>query len=162
MSVGRETIYSTFFSQLQTLVNAPTGTGTGQPFNYCSRRYAPIGKLSITQYPSLFLVERGELYEWKLLYGPAKVTLVCHVVIQSQIAEDPNVVDATLINNLADAVEDCINDPGPGGQLFGHNQLGNPPLVQVVRISGREVVYLATQLGRFSEQDFEVELVVPH
>ncbi len=152
-AIGREAIYAALFAQL----NATLLSANGGPFNYSSRRYQPLGSLSTSQYPAFFLVERGEMYDRKHLWAPAKVSLLAHVVIQSAIGIDPNVVTATEVNDLADAVESAVGVPSWTKQptpLLG--------LVQIAWINGREIVVPGSIKQQYSEQDLEVELILPH
>ncbi len=150
--MNRETIYAALFAQLNASLLAPVG-----PFMYSSRRYSPLGSIGTSQYPAFMLVERGEVYERKHTWAPAKISLLAHVVIQSVVGIDPNVIPATEINNLADAVETAVGIPSW--------ELYPTPLLQLVHmawINGREVVTPGSIKQQYSEQDIEVELILPH
>ena len=176
MSIAREQIYFALFDQLQALSAAvnPDMSQTATPylnpkvaappFMWADRRYRGLGKLGKNQYPALMMLERGEVYDRELIFGPAKVTLVAHIVVQTVFGEDPNAITATDLNNLFDAIENCI-ETGPAAQFqSGNNKLGpNPdgsgPLVDVVRVSGREVMYDGSLASRWSEGTMEVEII---
>lgn len=62
--VGREAIYSAFFTQL----NAALLQVNGGPFNYSGRRPVPDTQLAEEQYPAFFLLEAGEMYDLSLIH----------------------------------------------------------------------------------------------
>lgn len=167
MSQGREQIYSTLFTSLVnallvTPVQAPgaiwqaAGTPTlAKPFLVASRRTRPLGTLGKGQYPCFYFYEKGEEYQRRLIGGPPIVTFVSYIRLESNLGDDPNLVTAVEVNNLADAVEDAVE-----GALPGTNRLGG--LVFECWISGREVVEVSTGPNRFSAQILEIETIVTH
>jgi hypothetical protein len=172
MALNREAIYAALFDELQTLAVAANPGATyllpkvaKPPFGFADRRYKIFGQLAKSQYPAMFMQEIGEHYERELMFGPATVTLVAHVVVQSYVGEDPAAIPAQEANNLADAIEDCI-ETGAGQFLRGHSRLkvnldGSDSLVLVARVSGRQVMYNASQNGRYTEATMEIELFLP-
>jgi hypothetical protein len=182
VSLGREKIYSALFNVLQTqaaqtnpaalesIKNAgltPLPVVSAPAFKFASRRYTSVGKLESTQYPALMMQEMGETYHREtLMRGPANVDLVSHVIIQTFGGQDPNVIPAIEVNNLADLVEDLI-ETGAGQFLQGASLLAQDPdapggLVFECRISGREVVYAAVNDQVYSQQNIEVEIIATH
>jgi hypothetical protein len=154
-ALGREAIYSALFAQLQAKLDA----SNGGPFKFMSRRYSPPGSLPSSQYPALFLVEQGEMYERNRLFLPVRVTLLAHAVIQSLIGADPNSTPATEINNLADALETAVTTPD---NLNGARTTTLSQLVQAAYINGRENQLIASASQMYSEQDAEIEMIISH
>lgn len=194
MSVQREIIYAQLFNVLQTLCASTNPDAAAQiagvglavlpkvanpPFVFGARRYIALSASRMDQYPALILQEKGETYERETIYGPAKVTLVAHVIAQTASGQSPDDVPAILVNNLADAIEDAI-ETGAGRFPRGSNKLVIPNLdipptdpefgevggdyetVLVCRVSGREVIFPALAEQVFSEQIFEVEIIATH
>lgn len=184
--IWREQIYAQLFNELQTQCASANPDVAAQiaavgltllpkvpspAFAFGSRRWVAPGRLELNQYPALMLVEKGETFERELTYGPAKVTLVAHVHVQTA-SQDPNTIPATQANNLADVVQGVIETgagqyspgasrlsvPGPSQDILG---LANE-LVFVCRVTGREVIYLAEEAQVFSQQTFEVEIIQTH
>lgn len=166
MSQHRELIYSTLFQQLVDYLLAGTpGRSNGaiwtagssptlvSPFLTGGRRKQPLGSLAANQYPAFWLIERGEQYRRTLMGGPANITLISYVQIETMAGADPNSASATQLNNLADAVEDAVEGP-----LSGTNQLDG--LVLQSWISGREVITLASGPGTWSIQLMEIETIL--
>ena len=121
MSLGRETIYAALFNELQTqcgstnpdaaalaaAVNIPLLPKVLAPtFVFGSRRPQVLGKLPLDQYPALQMLEKGERYDRPMMRGPAVITLIAHVHIQTASGQDPNAIPAIDANNFADIVED--------------------------------------------------------
>ncbi len=145
-------------------------------FVFGSRRPQVLGKLPLDQYPALQMLEKGERYDRTMMRGPAVVTLIAHIHIQTATGQDPSAIPATDANNYADLVEDLI-ETGAGQFGEGANRLvlnlpdsssGIPGVINpngpvfVTRTSGREVVYLADNDLVFSEQIIEVEVIATH
>ncbi|MDE2100861.1 MAG: hypothetical protein KGL39_26680 [Patescibacteria group bacterium] len=151
MSLGRESIYSSFFNLLKSQLIAPTG-----PFFFGSRRYRPPGQLGQAQYPAFFLTEVGEDYDRSVLYAPANVKLFAHITIQTINGNDPNAITATEINDMADAVEDAVS---AAATETGQNILNGK--VQEAWINGRQAQVIASISARYSEQVMGVEIVLP-
>lgn len=151
MAVGREAIYQAVFDQL----NSVLLVANGGPFRFSSRRYAPVGTLGSGSYPAFFLTEMGEDYDRSVLFRPANVTLFAHVIIQTR-EQAKNVITATEVNNLADAVEDALL---AFVQTTGQNTLNG--LVQEAWINSRQIQAIASIKAEFSEQDLTVEIVLP-
>lgn len=158
--VQRELIYQTFFDALKPLVQAEQGGGGIFPqlFNMVSRRYWAADKLGEEEYPALFLVEAGELYHRMTLNIQAKVELVCNLILMSNVGVDPDVVAATEVNLLADAVDAAISQLAKqGGAAYGQNTLGG--LVNNVYLTGRTVDIIASGSNVRSMQRMEVTMV---
>jgi hypothetical protein len=150
--VGREAIYSAFFTQLSAALLAPTG-----PFNYGGRRPVPDEQLAEEQYPAFFLLEQGETYDRTRLFRPAKVTLIANLSVQSLQGEVPDETNVTNLNNLADKVESAIQDlVGPTAQLTLAG------LVQECWINHRNLVITGSYPQRMSKQNFMIEMILPH
>lgn len=183
MAIGREAIYVALFNQLQTLAaqTNPAAEGTitaaGQvvlpkvampPFQFADRRYRPVGD-ALVKYPALMLVEAGERYKRDVLGAPAAVTLVAYGVLQSAIGTDPNAIDATEINNLADAFEDAVETGAgqfqPGGNTLRTVTAGTSMLTDlalVCWISGRDREVIGQHEQRWSQQIMEIEIIATH
>ena len=183
--VSRETIFWNLFNQLVTLAvqanpsdpNKPytLPKQANPPFNWADRRYTPMGGLQALQYPALMMVERGIKWERELIYGPGVAILIVHVIVQS-FNPDPNSIPAVAMNNLGDAVQNCI-ETGAGQFPAGANTLavvgaapsaqnmgvrgGTPRLVQLVRMSGEERFWQVSKEGTYSEADMEIEIILP-
>jgi len=164
----REPIYAALFSQvLATIMPGaefnPNGAlwmaaeADSVPFRTASRRYRAAGQLSNEQYPALFMVERGEVFDRHLVGGPAKVTLIAHFLIQSIAGDDANILTATEMNNLADVLQGAVE---PDYVTLEQYQLGG--LAFIAWITGREVQYIASGNSRWSIQDIECEIIASH
>jgi len=103
MALGREAIYSALFSQISVLLLVPDG-----PFNYAGRRPVSMSTLAAEQYPAFVLMEKGEEYDRSRLFTPTKVTLRADLFIYSLQGEVPDESDVSVLNGLADAVEDAV------------------------------------------------------
>lgn len=148
--IGREAIYSTFFAYMSNRLLTPTG-----PFHTASRRRAPVATVQKENVPAFYLVEEGELYDRSVLLAPAKITLMAHIIVVGRYMDDPTLIPAIEINNLADAVEEAVNDVVlPTSQQI----LGG--LVQEAWINSRQIINTGSVQQRFSEQDILVELIV--
>jgi hypothetical protein len=152
VAIGRELIYSALFELLQQNLLAPVG-----PFNFASRRYRPASQTGAANFPAFYLIRGREEYRRELLYGPATVVLQAQVRIQSISGEDPNAVTETVMNNLADAVENVIENYG--GPLGTQTLSG---LVQVIQIKGAQLIADASGMGRYSEQTVVIEMMTTH
>ena len=152
MALGRELIYSTLFEQLKQVLLYPAG-----PFNYMGRRPVPISKLGLEFYPALILVESTEEYQRSVLYAPAKVILGVVGIIQSYEGAEQTEANVTELNDLADAVEDAIQDYCTS---TAQNILGG--LVQQAWIEGRQVVVSGAWPEKWSEQFMGIKIVLPH
>lgn len=151
--VGRETIYSAFFTQL----NAALLQVNGGPFNYSGRRPVPDTQLAEEQYPAFFLLEAGEIYDRSRLFAPAKVTLMANLSVVTLQGEVPDETNVTNLNNLADTVESAIQDlAGPTAQLTLNG------LVQECWINHRTLVIAGSYPQRTSKQNFMIEMILPH
>lgn len=174
----RENIYCSIFgvtntptpiatgSGLLSLVSNPTsvdgavwiGDGSfpvSQPFGLASRRQRGLLKIGQSQHPAFYVRVAGEAYERTLIRGPAKVTFVTHVYIESISAEDPNVVSDTELNNLADLIESAVD----GQYLFGGTTLNNQVLDNY--IASRMIQYAASGAGKVALQVMEVHTICP-
>jgi hypothetical protein len=150
--IGRERIYSTFFTQLSTALLSPTGS-----FNYGGRRPVPDTQLAEEQYPAFFLLETGEIYDRSVLFAPARVSLLCNLSIVTLQGEVPDETNVTNLNNLADAVESAIqNACGPTADLTLSG------LVQDAWINHRQLIITGSYPQRQSKQNFGIEFVLPH
>jgi hypothetical protein len=152
MALGRELIYSTFFSQITTLLLYPAG-----PFNYMGRRSIGLGKLANEQYPAFLFLEAGEDYDRKVLFRPARVTLFAKGIIQSLHGQIPDESMNARLNDLADIVEDAIQaacSPTAQNTLNG--------LVQQAWINNRQVTIPPGYSNRWAEQILGIEIVLPH
>jgi hypothetical protein len=152
MALGREAIYSAFFTQLSAAL-----LGTGKPFNYGGRRPVPDSQLAAEQYPAFFMLETGEIYDRSVRFAPAKVSLLCNLSVVSMQGEVPDETAISNLNNLADAVENAIQGAcGPTAQ----NTLSG--LVQEAWINHRTLVITGSYPQRQSKMNFGVEIVLPH
>jgi hypothetical protein len=152
MAIGREAIYAALFELLTANLLAPAG-----PFAFAARRYRPASQTGTANFPAFYLIRGREEYRRELLYGPATVVLQAHVRIQSVIGDDPNAVTETQMNNLADAVENVIENYG--GELGTHTLGG---LVQVIQIKGAQLIADASGMARYSEQTVVIEMMTNH
>lgn len=156
MALGREAIYSAMYAQLQAIL-LMTATPTPGPFQFSARRPVTDSGLGAEQYPAFFFIEQGEAYDRSVTFRPAKVSLFARlscVSLQGDVDDESNV---TQLNNLADAVEDAVqNACGPTAQ----NTLGG--LVQQAWINHRNLTITGSRPQRMSKQDFSIEMVLPH
>jgi hypothetical protein len=152
MAIGREAIYAALFELLTQKLVAPAG-----PFAFAARRYRPASQTGTANFPALYLIRGREEYRRELLYGPATVALQAQLRIQSVIGEDPNAVTETQMNDLADAVEDVVENYG--GPLGTQTLSG---LVQVIQIKGAQLIADASGMGRYSEQTVVIEMMTTH
>jgi hypothetical protein len=151
--VGREAIYSAFFTQL----NAALLQVNGGPFNYSGRRPVPDTQLAEEQYPAFFLLEAGEMYDRSRLFAIDTVTLMANLSIVTLQGEVPDETNVTNLNNLADTVESAIQDlAGPTAQLTLNG------LVQECWINHRTLVITGSYPQRTSKQNFMIEMILPH
>lgn len=152
MALGREGIYSALFSQISALLVAPAGA-----FNYAGRRPVSMGTLAAEQYPAFVLVEKGEDYDRRDLYAPAKVTLFADLYVYTLQGDVPDESDVSVLNNLADAVENAVQQAcGATAQ----NTLNG--LVQDAWILGRQVATPGSYAQRQSEQIMRLAVTLPH
>lgn len=152
MALGREAIYAALFSEISALLVAPAG-----PFRYAGRRPVSLGMLAAEQYPAFVMIERGEEYDRSRIFAPAKVTLQADLVLYSLLGEVPDECAVRALNDLADAVENAVQQAsGPTVQ----NTLGG--LVQEAWILGRQVVTPGAYAERQSEQVMRLAATLPH
>jgi hypothetical protein len=150
--LGREAIYSAFFSQLQTALMAPTG-----PFNYSGRRPISDAALVGALYPAFIFTETGEVYDRTVLFAPARVTLLANIQISTICGDIRDDSSVTSLNNLADLVEAAIQSYC---QPTAQNILGG--LVQEAWLNHRQVVLIAQTTGNLSKFNMGIEIVLPH
>jgi len=152
MSLGREAIYSTFFNQITQQLRTPIGY-----FNYCGRRSVGVGGLSVGQYPAFFLLELGEDYDRTQLFAPAKVILHASGVIHSLVGAVPDETPVTVLNNLADQVEDAVQ--AACGSTAQNTLSG---LVQQAWIAGRQVTIPPSYPNKWAVQIMSIDMVLPN
>jgi hypothetical protein len=155
MSIGREAIYSAFFAQISAILLS-TATPPG-PLQYMGRRPITESSLQQEQYPAGSFLEMGEIYDRSVLFAPAKVSLLANLSIISFQGEVPDETNVTVLNNLADAVEDAIQSACIS---TAQNVLGG--LVQEAWINHRQLVIVGSYPQRISKQVFSIEMVLPH
>ena len=116
--MNREAIYSALYGLVNTSGMLVSGGGL---FNTITRRPKMWDQYNGADFPVLTLVEMPEPYERPMLNAaPAKVTLKPEFWIYTNIAEDPNVVPFTQLNNCIDAVEAALQ-PSPPIPLSAQN-----------------------------------------
>lgn len=149
-SIGREAIYSAFYRQVSPLLLAAGIAWTG-------RRPVTEAGLGECQYPAVFFMEAGEIYDRTVLFAPAKVSLLMNLTIVSMQGEIPDESNVTQLNNLADLVESAIQS---ACESTAQNILGG--LVQEAWINHRTQVITGSYAQRISKQIFMVEMILPH
>jgi hypothetical protein len=152
MAIGRERIYSAFYTQIAALLLAPNG-----PFEYGGRRPLGSNSLQAEQYPAFFFMESGEIYDRSILKAPATVSLLATLSVISMQGEVPDETSVADLNNLADTVEDAIQSACIS---TAQNILGG--LVQEAWIINRNLVITGSYPNREAKQNFTIEIVLPH
>ncbi len=108
--MNREAIYTALFN----LVVASAS------FVTASRRLKLWTDVNASQKPAIFIAQRGESYHQGSEATPQKVTLKADIFIYTNAGKDPNVVPATQINSLVDAVDAALaGSPVTGQQTLG-------------------------------------------
>lgn len=89
-------------------------------FRTKSRRLKLWTDVNPTEKPALFVAQRGESYVRHSEAVPQKVTLKAEIYIYTNAGKDPNVVPATELNNLVDAIDKALApSPATGVQTLG-------------------------------------------
>jgi hypothetical protein len=110
MTASRESIYTALFN----LVSASAS------FKTSSRRLKLWSDVNAADKPAVFVAQRGEKYVQGSDATPQKVTLKADIFIYTNAGKDPNVIPATILNNLVDAVNAAIAEsPVTGRQTLG-------------------------------------------
>lgn len=122
MIPSRETIYAALFSLVSTKSMLVSGGGL---FNTITRRPQLDSDYNPPDFPVLGQIEDEELYEYRQGKGsPANRTLKAMFYIYTNVASDPNILPATQLNNLIDAVENALTPlPSPSNNQI--QTLGN-------------------------------------
>src|SRR4051794_27535359 len=108
--MNRDAIYTALFNLV----------ASSSSFVTASRRLKLWSDLNASQKPAIFLAQRGEIYQQGSEATPQKVTLKADVFIYTDAGKDPNVIGATALNNLVDAVDAALaGSPVTGQQTLG-------------------------------------------
>lgn len=110
MTASRESIYAALFA----LVSGSA------PFKTKGRRLKMWGDVNPSEKPAIFVAQRGEKYVQGSDATPQKVTLKADIFIYTNAGKDPNVIPATTLNNLVDAVDAAL----AGSIITGRQTLG--------------------------------------
>lgn len=122
--MNREDIYSALFSLLSSAADFVTA----------SRRVQLWSDVPPSSKPALFLYEGDTEYVRGSEAVPQKVTLSAQILIYTSNGKDPNVIPATQLNDLMDAI-DTVLAPSP---VTGLQTLGG--LVSHCWIEGKVIV----------------------
>ncbi len=156
MALGREAIYAALFSALQKALLAPAPPGFAQALRRPLNLAAPP---LIGTFPAFALVEAGEGYDRPSAFLPARVMLTpsLYIYMMTTVKEPTDTTQTAAFNDLADAVEDAINDLADSTASV---TLGG--LVQKVRLGGRQVVTPPSEFNAVAAQRFALQIVLPH
>ena len=121
MTASREAVYQALFDLVK----------NAAPFKLTSRRLKLWTDVNSGQKPALFVAQRPQQYAQGSTATPQKVTLEAEIYIYTNAGTDPNVVPATEINNLVDAVDAAL----AGSVITGNQTLGG--IVQHCWIEGK-------------------------
>jgi len=108
--MNRENIYLALFTLVR---NAAL-------FKTASRRLKIWSDVNASDKPAVFLAQRGEIYGQGSEATPQKVILKADIYIYTNIGKDPNIIPATQLNGLVDAVDTALaGSPVTGQQTLG-------------------------------------------
>ena len=110
MTASREAVYAALF-------NLVAGSAS---FKTKSRRLKLWSDVNAADKPALFLAQRGQTYVQGSTAAPQKVTLKADILIYTNAGKDPNVIPATTLNGLVDAVDAALS----GSVITGNQTLG--------------------------------------
>jgi hypothetical protein len=96
--MNREAIYTALFSLV-------SGSAS---FVTTGRRVKLWSDMNPSDFPALFVNQRDNGYSRGGEHVPAKVTLEADIIIYTSTGLDPNVVPATELNNLLDAIDTAL------------------------------------------------------
>ena len=108
--MNREAIFAALFK----LVSATSS------FKTASRRLKLWSDVNASDKPAIYLAQRPQKYVQGGGNLPQKVTLEAQIIIYTNAGKDPNVVPATQMNALVDAIDSAIGwNPVRGQQTLG-------------------------------------------
>lgn len=107
----RETIMNALFDRVS----------AAAAFTTASRRLKLWSSVAATDKPSIFMVERGDMYSRASEAVPETVTLMVDLYIYTDAGQDQTHVPATTLNTLIDAVDDALKPDA----LTGKQTLAN-------------------------------------
>lgn len=110
MTASREAIYSALFD----LVSGSAA------FKTKGRRLKLWTDVNAAAKPALFVAQRGQTYVQGSEATPQKVTLKADIFVYTNVGKDANVVPATQLNDLVDAVDAAL----AGSVVTGRQTLG--------------------------------------
>lgn len=89
-------------------------------FKTASRRLQLWTDVNSSDKPAIFVAQRGDTYVRSSEAVPQKVTIEADIFLYTNVGKDPNVIPATQLNNLVDAVDTALApSPVTGVQTLG-------------------------------------------